>query len=349
MAKAISSWTTVKFISALLLIFAITAAPSQARIIPAQEPLPAPTYTLAFAGDIHFEGVAARFARPGGLERMRSLYSDADFMMANLETAVTSRGSAQNKTYTFRAPARAVQALEEAGVTVVTMANNHALDYGRAAVSDTLAAFTDRQIGVVGIGQNDEQALTPFRTTVGEPGQELNLSVFGVTSSSMLGGLAQQWRATSVRSGIAIWDFHRRALIQAIKVEREAGRFVIVYVHWGQELNPCPTPTQQSITAALEQAGASLVVGTHPHILQPAGVTATGMPVIFSTGNFVWYHPRGGPTGVVKVKITDGRATSITLTPATIRQGMPTLDTRVRSAAERTLFKLGCSPLLSLD
>lgn len=320
--------------------------PLGARVLPAQETPAEQKVTLAFAGDIHFEAGLRNYAKAGGLDPMRALYDDADFVMANLETSITSRGKAEKKTYTFRAPARAVDALASANINVVSMANNHALDYGLGVIGDSLRAFAGKSTGVVGIGADQDQALMPYRTGIGEPGNQLPISVFAVASNEMLGGgLVQRWSATPTRGGIVTWDKHRALLLDAIKAEREAGRFVIVYAHWGRELNPCPTTLQRSMVAAMESAGASLIVGTHPHILQPAGFTQSGTPVIFSTGNFVWYHGRGGATGVIKVTVIDGKATSMDVTPAYIRNGLPRQSESARPAAERALFKLTCSPL----
>lgn len=331
--------------SVLSLVVAATL-PFGARIVPAQETPTEQKVVLAFAGDIHFESGLRTYAKDGGLDRLRSLYEDADFVMANLETAITSRGKAEKKTYTFRAPASAVDALASANINVVSMANNHALDYGPSVLGDSLRAFAGKYTAVVGIGADQAQALMPFRTAIGEPGNQLPISVFAVASNEMLGGgLVQRWSATSTRGGIVTWDYHRSLLLDAIKTEREAGRFVIVYAHWGRELNPCPTTLQRSIVAAMESAGASLIVGTHPHILQPAGFTKSGTPVIFSTGNFVWYHGRGGATGAIKVTVIDGVAKSMAITPAYIRNGLPRKSESARPAAERALFKLSCSPL----
>src|SRR5215469_5763963 len=99
-----------------------------------------PDITLAFAGDVHFTGRTLKLlADPAtAFGPISAVFRSADFTAVNLETAVTSDGTPQPKTYHFRAPATAFTALRDAGINLVTMANNHVLDYGQAGLADTL-------------------------------------------------------------------------------------------------------------------------------------------------------------------------------------------------------------------
>jgi hypothetical protein len=108
--------------------------------------------TLAFAGDVHFEG-GSRAALSGGLTAITPALSRADLTTVTLETAVTARRDREtSKAYTFRAPISAFATLKSAGVDVVTMANNHALDYGQVGLVDSLAASREAALPVVGAG-----------------------------------------------------------------------------------------------------------------------------------------------------------------------------------------------------
>ena len=126
---------------------------------------PARALTLAFAGDIHFEGSSRRAL--DGFGPITSELRRADLTMANLETAITTRGTATpGKAFTFRAPPRAFAALRDAGIDVVTMANNHGLDYGPVGLDDTLAAVRASHVPTVGIGRDEAQAYRPYVATV---------------------------------------------------------------------------------------------------------------------------------------------------------------------------------------
>jgi hypothetical protein len=125
--------------------------------------------TLAFAGDIHFESpIRGRLATSPAsvLAPVAPVLRRADVAVVNLETAVTARGTQQSKTYAFRAPAGAYDALEAGGVDVASLANNHGLDYGLTGLRDTLAAAKRARFPVVGAGWNDDEAYAPHRLTI---------------------------------------------------------------------------------------------------------------------------------------------------------------------------------------
>lgn len=141
-----------------------SAAPSAGSTHAKPQPV-----TIAFGGDVHFEGeVANRLAADPGtaLGPIADALSAADLAMVNLESAITTGGSAAPKTYTFRAPPAAFRALAGAGVDVVTMANNHGMDFGREGFDDSLAAADDHDFPVVGIGRDAAAAYEPYVTTV---------------------------------------------------------------------------------------------------------------------------------------------------------------------------------------
>ena len=124
--------------------------------------------TLAFAGDVNFAGRTARLLTDPATAfgPIAGVLRSADFTAVNLETAITSRGTPQPKTYHFRAPVAAFTALRDAGIDLVTMANNHVLDYGTAGLADTLAAARSARFPYVGIGTSAAAAWAPYLTTI---------------------------------------------------------------------------------------------------------------------------------------------------------------------------------------
>ena len=124
--------------------------------------------TLAFAGDVNFAGRTARLLSDPATAfgPITAVLRSADFAAVNLETSITSRGTPQPKTYHFRAPPAAFAALRDAGIDLVTMANNHVLDYGRTGLADTLAAARAARFPYVGIGASAAAAWAPYLTTI---------------------------------------------------------------------------------------------------------------------------------------------------------------------------------------
>ena len=121
---------------------------------------------LAFAGDINFEGrIGDRLAADPStvMREIAPILGGADLTVVNLETAITERGTAASKEFTFRAPSAALDALRAAGVDVASEANNHGMDFGAEGLQDSLAARAEKQFPVIGIGQDIDDAFTPYR------------------------------------------------------------------------------------------------------------------------------------------------------------------------------------------
>ena len=275
------------------------------------------TVRLAFGGDVHFEGVS-RSALTRGLPTVRRMLSQADVAMVNLETAVTTRGTPAPKQFVFRAPAASLQVLRDAGVDVVTLANNHGMDYGRTGLQDTLRAAAAARLPLVGAGGDEAAAFAPWTTTV----RGLRVSVLGATD--VLDTFAQRdWPAGPSTSGLASAK-DPAALLMAVRAASARSDVVVVYVHWGKEMATCPSDRQRSLARQLAAAGADVVVGSHAHVLQPAG-RVDGAYVHYGLGNYVFYArtPQTRSTGVLTVDVGARGVQRARWTPATITSGVP--------------------------
>ncbi|HEY6706626.1 MAG TPA: CapA family protein [Actinomycetota bacterium] len=294
-----------------------TAAP---RVGAAREPTGEPV-TLAFGGDVHFEGaIGSRLAaNPAtALGPIAGVLRRADLAVVNLETAITERGTPAPKDFTFRAPPSALTALKEAGVDVATMANNHGLDFGQVGLRDSLAAARAAKFPVVGVGGDADEAYRAWRTTV--KGQRI--AVIGATQV-LDSNLAAAWTAGDDKPGMAS-AYQEAQLLAAVKAARASADTVVVDLHWGRELVNCPIDRQRSLAPKLVAAGADVVVGSHAHILLGGGYLR-GAFVHYGLGNFVFYS-RGGVTAQSGVLLltTPGRAiTASRWVPATISGGIP--------------------------
>ncbi len=254
------------------------------------------------------------------------MLDDADLAMVNLETAVTNRGSAAAKTFTFRAPPSAFAALRGGSVDVASMANNHGLDFGLAGLRDSLAAARRYDFPVVGIGLDGKRAYAPYREVVN--GQRI--AVLGATQV-LDDHLISAWTAGPGKPGLASAKEVPR-LLQAVRQARRTSDTVVVYLHWGIELEQCPSTDQATLARQLIGAGADVVVGGHAHRLQGAGRLGQTF-VAYGLGNFVWYGTSelSTQTGVLFVTATGRRIDGYRWVPARIVDGVP----RPLSGAER--------------
>jgi len=285
--------------------------------------------TLAFAGDIHFQlHLAALLEHPrGALGPITRTLADADLTMVNLESAITERGTPEAKElevpsqrYHFRTSPAALSALDEAGVDVVTMANNHGADYGPVGLKDTLAAIRNSPIPVVGIGRDRRAAFAPYRVSI--RGTDF---AFLAADGSMREGASNVWAAGPTTPGIAAAHIDRpRALLAAVRAASQQDDVVVVYLHWGEELQGCPTPRQRTTAKALAEAGADIIVGSHAHVQLGSGWLG-GTYINYGLGNFLWYHNHQPESGVLGIQVEDGKVVADSWTPARIApDGRPT-------------------------
>jgi poly-gamma-glutamate synthesis protein (capsule biosynthesis protein) len=199
-----------------------------------------------------------------------------DLTVGNLECVVSTLGAPQPKQYTFEAPVKSFERLVAAGFDIVSLANNHSGDYGKAAFSDMLGRLPSYGLTPLGGGLNRTAAHTPVTRTL---------------HGTRLGFLAyceiqpQEFAATDTSPGHAwLEEASMRADIQELRPQAD---FLIVFQHWGVEYQTVESSHQQSLARAAIDAGADLVVGAHPHVIQPHE-TYQGKPIIYSLGNFVF-------------------------------------------------------------
>ena len=303
--------------------------------------------TLAFGGDVNFEGIVrSRLDADPSLPfaSIAPVLRRADLAMVNLETTVSYRGSPTlGKEYTFRAPPTAFAALKSGGVDVATVANNHGVDYGIVSLLDTLRYAKSYHFPLVGGGLNAAQAYAPYRVTI--KGQRISILAASQVIDSNLISL---WTAGPDKPGIAS-AFEVGRLTAAVRAARKTSDTVVVYLHYGEERHGCPDSMQESIARTLIAAGADIVVGSHAHQQQGAGRLGQAF-VDYGLGNFVWYSAGSSAsttTGVLEVTVTGRRIDRYSWIPATIVNGSPTPRTgSARTAAISSWRSLrGCTNL----
>jgi poly-gamma-glutamate synthesis protein (capsule biosynthesis protein) len=287
--------------------------PGGTRRAPTGEPV-----TLQFGGDVHFAGAAA--AALNGFGPIVPELSAADLTMVNLETAITDGGDPADKEFTFRAPAQAFTALRGSGVDVVTMANNHAMDYGVTGLRDTLSAAQAANFPVVGIGADETAAFQPYKVTV--RGQRI--AIIGATRV-LDDNLAAAWTAGPGKPGLASAKDMTR-LLAAVRAARADADTVVVDLHWGVETHSCPGADQTGIVPELVDAGADIVVGSHAHVLEGGGWHPSGAFVDYGLGNFVFYSSGMGAntqSGILRLTVQGRAVTQARWLPARISGGLP--------------------------
>ncbi len=284
-----------------------------------------PVITLAFGGDVHFAGrTLGLLDNPDtAFGPIAQTLSAADIAIVNLETAVTTRGTEEPKEFHFRAPPSAYEALKAAGIDVVTLANNHALDYGRVGLTDTLDAAQAAGMPIVGAGENAAQAFSPWITEV----KGVKIAFLGFNQVTEL---ASSWAAKDNRSGLAMVYPDQDQAVAAVRAAKAKADVVVVDMHWGQEYNECPIAIQKATAKKLADAGATMIIGSHVHVLQGDGWQGKTF-VAYGMSNFLWWYndAQSNDTGVMRVTLTGTRITRTEFLPAYINRttGQPELVT----------------------
>lgn len=299
-------------------------------------PRPDAPVTMVFGGDVHFESwlADAVLVDPeGALAELSGLLADADLAVVNLETAVTDGGVAAPKQHTFRAPVEGLTALASAGVDVVSLANNHGMDYGAEGLTDTLDAVDAADLHAVGAGETVRDAYRPYRTEI----NGRRIAVFGATQVLDTFAL-DAWSPGHDRPGLASAKRSRRGLRRLLAAVRRAAAdsdTVVAMLHWGRELEQCPLARQRRLADTLRAAGVDVVVGSHAHRVGPGGFLG-GAVVHYGLGNLVFYAADGPATvsGALAVTVDPDDTTRIAWRPAVLRGGVATpLDSAERSDA----------------
>lgn len=231
-------------------------------------------------------------------EDVAGLFCGADLAFVNLETSVSTRGeSEKNEGYGFRTDPKYLEVYTQAGIDIVSCANNHTRDFGMDALADTFTSLDEYGIRYVGAGMNKTEAekLETF---------ELNGIKVGFTAINMI-NMNPTWYATDDRAGLNCvdsWDCERQ--LELIRKYDEQCDVLFVSVHWGLEYYNTITEEQQEFAHKLCDSGADIILGHHPHVLQP--IEAYNDSVIFySLGNFLFYKmdDDAGKTALFEIEI----------------------------------------------
>ncbi len=208
---------------------------------------------------------------------------DADINIANLEGALTERGEPWPKGYNFRTPPRFAAGLREAGFDLVSLANNHTMDYGELGLTDTLDALDAAGVRRIGAGADAATASAPAIFEA----QGLRVAFIGCADSPTEGGgfRIRDWAATVDAPGLFICD--DALLAAAVTSARLSADFVIVVAHAGDEYRTAPNSTQRRIAQTALAAGADAYIGHHAHVVQPVE-QRVGQLIVWGLGNFIF-------------------------------------------------------------
>ncbi len=304
-----------------------TEAPTTTEIPTTTTTLP-PALTITAGGDVMGDRKMATFLDKNGgaaaFEGVKPYFEGAHIGFVNLEGAISDTGSRNTvKEYTFRSRVALIDGLTSAGIDVVSLANNHVLDYRWAALADCISRLDSAGIKHAGAGKDFDTASAPVILDT-PAGKVSMIAVSQITAS---------FASTSSRPGTyyVSEDSISKALLAKVTEASQQSDFVVVSIHWGVEYKTVANSKQTSLAHALIDAGADLVLGHHPHVVQGMEIYKDRL-IVYSLGDFVFHHYSRitGEAFVLQVSLPrDGSAPYGTLTPVylTDSHGVPEVVT----------------------
>lgn len=258
----------------LVLVFAAAAVEQDQKVV------------VAAVGDIMMDrGVGYMVNREGGGDfrfpffETKDYLEKADILFGNLENVISDKGAKVGSIYSFRANPEAAEGLKYAGFDVVSVANNHSFDYGRKALEDTFFRLKDAGIEYTGGGFSEQEA---FSVKI----KEVKGAKLGFMGYTNLG--AASWAAKGENSGIArIGQQDLERVRQDVGEAKSRVDILFVSFHWGDEYSPTPNSFQELWARELIDSGADIILGHHPHVVQPIEKYKDGW-IAYSLGNFVF-------------------------------------------------------------
>jgi len=247
------------------------------------------TMRLKAVGDVMLARNVAKYIQKEGISypvsHMADWLADADVTMGNLESPLSTAGTPiLGKGICFRGDPASVKVLTQSGFDLMTIANNHAVDYDSPALLETIRVLKGQGIVVIGGGEDIQRAKKPaIMETNG-----VKIACLGYTEMADIfwdPSYPRRMRATESVPGVA--PLEKESILSDIAAVRDEADVVVVTLHWGVEYQEQPETYQREMAKAFIDAGADVIIGHHPHCIQGVETYKNGI-IFYSLGNFIF-------------------------------------------------------------
>lgn len=277
--------------------------------------------TVTMVGDVmlgrYVKEVSNRYGDEFIFRHVKPFFNQSDYVIGNYETPVLKYNESSYTTVEgaieLSTDETDVQAIKKAGFNVVSLANNYTMTHGPKAMRETIDVFKKYKIDTVGAGTNEEEAkMVSYKEVDG-----VRIASVGFTdtfSASMVAG----------KTSPGVLPANPNYIFEVIQQAKANADLVLVNAHWGQEYDVEPSLRQQGLAKAMVDAGADIIVGHHPHVLQSVDVYK-GSVIFYSLGNFVfdqgWSSTKN--TALVQYHLNQKGQVKIDIIPMFIKEGTP--------------------------
>ncbi len=301
-----------------------------------------PSFTIVAVGDLNFaDGLGQMILKQGPdypWRDTKAVLERGDLLVGNLEVPVSLRGAVWiKKTYLLHADPRTADALTAAGFDLVSLANNHMMDFGAPALTETISALDARKIAYAGAGTNEAAARAPAFISLGQ----LRLAFL-----SYCRVYPSEFRAGRDRPGTA-WSTDQEILADVTAAKSRAD-IVIVSVHWGSDYVTTVSSWQKTLAHACIDRGASIILGHHPHILNGCEVYRGGF-IAYSLGNFAFgsLNKKANDSAIFRLGLdAGGKPCWVRIHPVNVNNYTVNFQARLRKGADAGTGPPGSAPPL---
>ncbi|MGE5372646.1 MAG: CapA family protein [Solirubrobacterales bacterium] len=303
----------------------------QAPMAGTSQPLPKQestnTVTLLAVGDImlarSLNTLTLRYGDDYPFVEIQALLRDADLTFGNLESPISGRGRAMpGKQIAFRGRPVMAQILAQTGFDVLSVANNHAVDYDSEALEDTLNLLWEKGVAAVGAGENIDEARQPV--IIEKDGVRVGFLAYTIFADTWFhAGYKRPFRATEERSGVA--PLEEEMILEDLAALKPRVDIVVISLHWGVEYQHTPQPDQVKLAHRLIDQGATLIIGHHPHVIQGVERYNNGL-IAYSLGNFVFdqnNHVNTRQGLILQTRLAKRGVKSVSVLPVFIDKSQP--------------------------
>ncbi len=279
---------------------------------------------LSFVGDMMFDKSVAGFIKAKGedyvFEGYEKHFMGSDIVFGNLETSLSNRGQAiKDKQYTFRSSPTLAPFLKKYNFSVLSIANNHVLDYGPLAFLDTMKHLKENGISYGGGGHNKQEAYNGV--VIEKKGLKIGFLAFTRVTPSV------DWYAGAKKPGIiGAYKVHETEVLEAVKLLNEKCDLLVVSLHWGKEGSTTVRKEETEFAHKLVDSGADVIEGHHPHVVQGIEMYKE-RPIFYSLGNFIFTSSHAqicNKTIMATVRYgSKGELKTVEAVPGMIKSGRP--------------------------
>jgi poly-gamma-glutamate synthesis protein (capsule biosynthesis protein) len=315
---------TCLFFTITLVISIISISPPPAG---AKEPI-----QIVAGGDVMLDSWIEEVVRTEGWHYpfiyLDSILSDSDLVFANLEAPFGMQDSAYPKTYTFQVSPDLVQVLQAGKINVVSLANNHILDFGTEALKETMQLLAKHQIKYSGAGMNLSEARKPAIFEIKE--KKIAVASYSLTFP------VEFWATDS--SGGTCFPSHT-FFYKDIRRFKEENDLLVISFHWGGELLTAPKEYQLELAHKAIDAGADLILGHHPHVIQGLEIYK-GKLIAYSLGNYVFssYSDKATKSMLLKFSYNGDVIEKCTIYPINVHNRFVEFQPRLLAHSDKTMF-----------